>query len=311
MNDGQRKMALTRAFVLAFCLVPFALGSMPCAFGATPLVLSVSFSSATVRQVPVSEGVVDVPGARLAYIDTGGRGVPVVLLHAGTGSARVWEHQLPAFTAAGFRVIAYDRRGFGRTVTTTGGPASTAPDDLEALATHLHLDRFHVVGTAAGGIVATDYALSFAARLRSLVIANSIVGVQDEEYLELGRRLRPKAFGDLPADFRELGPAYRAANPIGTERWVALERQSRAPGPPQPPQPARNQITFKSLETIKTPVLLITGDADLYTPPPALDLIAKRMPGAETLLIRAVGHSAYWEQPDVFNAAVLAFIKKH
>ena len=58
-------------------------------------------------------------------------------------------------------------------------------------------------------------------------------------------------------------------------------------------------------------MLLITGDADLYPPPPALDLIAKRMPGAETLLIRAVGHSAYWEQPDVFNAAVLAFIKKH
>ena len=259
----------------------------------------------------MSEGVVDVPGARLAYIDTGGRGVPVVLLHAGTGSARVWEHQLPAFTSAGVRVIAYDRRGFGRTVTTSGGPTSTAADDLEALAAHLRLDRFHLVGTAAGGIVATDYALSFPSRLRSLVIANSIVGVQDEEYLELGRRLRPKSFGDLPADFRELGPAYRAANPAGTERWLALERMSRAPGPPQPPQPARNQITFTALETIKTPTLLITGDADLYTPPPAMDLVARRIPGAETLLIRAVGHSAYWEQPDIFNEAVLAFIKRH
>ena len=298
-----QRRSRSRAFVLplrlALCLLPFAF---------PPLVIAVA---GRVQATAGNEGVVDVPGARLAYIDTGGRGAPVVLLHAGTGSARVWEHQLPAFTSAGFRVIAYDRRGFGRTVTVAGGPASTAPDDLEALATHLHLDRFHVVGTAAGGIVATDYALSFAARLRSLVIANSIVGVQDEEYLELGRRLRPKAFGDLPADFRELGPAYRAANPTGTERWLALERQSRAPGPPQAPQAARNQITFKSLEAIKTPVLLITGDADFYTPPPALELIAKRMAGAETLLIRAVGHSAYWEQPDVFNAAVLAFIKKH
>ena len=122
---------------------------------------------------------------------------------------------------AGFRVIAYDRRGFGRTVT-TNGPASNAPDDLEALIAHLGLDRVHLVGTAAGGIVATDYALSFPARIRSVVIANSIVGVQDEEYLEMGRRLRPKIFNDLPADFRELGPAYRAANPAGTERWLAL-----------------------------------------------------------------------------------------
>jgi pimeloyl-ACP methyl ester carboxylesterase len=259
----------------------------------------------------MNEGVVDVPGARLAYLDTGGSGIPVILLHAGTGSARVWEHQLPAFTSAGCRVIAYDRRGFGRTVTTSGGPVSTAAGDLEALAAHLRLDRVHLVGTAAGGIVAIDYALSFPARLRSLVIANSIVGVQDEDYLELGRRLRPKPFNDLPADFRELGPAYRAANPAGTERWLALERASRAPGPPQEAQPPKNAITFTALATIKTPTLLITGDADLYAPPPAMDLVAKRISGAETLAIRAAGHSAYWEQPETFNEAVLAFIRKH
>jgi pimeloyl-ACP methyl ester carboxylesterase len=290
-------MVLGRALVVAFCILPCALTRL----------VAVGCEQATA----LTESFVDVPGARLAYIDTAGPGVPIILLHAGTGSARVWEHQLPAFTSAGYRVIAYDRRGFGRTVTTSGGPVSPAPDDLEALAAHLRLDRVHLVGTAAGGIVATDYALSFPSRLRSLVIANSIVGVQDEEYLELGRRLRPKAFGDLPADFRELGPAYRAANPDGTERWLALERSSRAPGPAQEPQPPRNRITFKSLETIRTPTMLITGDADLYAPPPAMDLVAKRMPGAETLVIRAVGHTAYWEQPDLFNDAVLAFIRRH
>jgi pimeloyl-ACP methyl ester carboxylesterase len=257
------------------------------------------------------EGVAEVPGARLFFLDSGGSGPPVVLLHAGTGRARVWEHQLGPFTSAGLRVIAYDRRGFGRTVTEAAGPAGTAADDLEALATQLRLDRFHVIGTAAGGIVATDYALSFPKRLRSLVIANSIVGVQDEEYLELGQRLRPKQFPDLPADFRELGPAYRAANPSGTERWLALEDVSRAQGTPQAPQPAKNRITFKALETIAVPTLLITGDADLYVPPPVLELFAKRMPGAETHVFRGVGHSAYWEQPAAFNDVVLAFIRKH
>ena len=92
---------------------------------------------------------------------------------------------------------------------------------------HLGIDRFHLVGTAAGGFGAVDYALSFPQRLRSLVIANSIGGVQDEDYLELGRRIRPPEFLALPPDFRELGRRNRAGNPDGTRRWLELERASR------------------------------------------------------------------------------------
>jgi pimeloyl-ACP methyl ester carboxylesterase len=253
----------------------------------------------------------DLPGVRLHYLDTGGTGPVVMLLHAATGSSQVWEHQLPAFTAAGYRVIAYDRRGYGQTVVLEGGPVATAADDLEALRQFLKIDRFHLVGTAAGGIVATDYALSFADRLRSLVIANSLVGVQDEEYLALGRRLRPAPFTDMPPDFRELGPAYRAANLKGTERWLELERTSRPPGARPVVQPSKNRVTFKTLEGLRVPALLITGEADLYTPPPALRLFAERIPKSEVLILHEVGHSAFWEQPETFNRAVLDFIRKH
>jgi pimeloyl-ACP methyl ester carboxylesterase len=45
----------------------------------------------------------DLPGVRLFYIDTGGGGVPLVLMHPATSSVRAWEHQLPAFTKAGYR----------------------------------------------------------------------------------------------------------------------------------------------------------------------------------------------------------------
>src|SRR5437773_3911403 len=62
------------------------------------------------------EGYAELPGVRIWYKDTGGTGVPVILMHAATGSSQVWEHQIPAFTAAGYRVIAYDRRGWGRSV---------------------------------------------------------------------------------------------------------------------------------------------------------------------------------------------------
>ena len=206
----------------------------------------------------------------------------------------MWEHQIPAFTAAGYRFLAYDRRAEG-----------SAVDDLEAFAEHLGLDRFHLVGTAAGGIVAVDYALSFPGRLRSLVVANSIVGVQDEDYIEMTRRLRPAPqFNAIPAEVRELGPAYRATNPGGTERWKSLAKHTS-------PQATRNRITFAALEGITTPTLLITGDADLYTPPPVLRLFAARFPNCESLVIAECGHSAFWEQPDQFNRAVLDFLSKH
>lgn len=255
----------------------------------------------------------ELPGARIWYTDTGGRGVPVVFLHAATGSSRVWEYQLPVFTAAGYRVIAYDRRGFGRSVVDPQGvQPGTGADDLHVLMNHLGVDRFHLVGTAAGAFVALDFTLSFPQRLRSLVVANSIGGVQDEEYLALGRRLRPAPqFNALPPEFRELGPSYRAANPVGTERWMELERLSRPEGPLSPAQTMRNRITFSLLEGIQVPTLLLTGDADLYTPPSVLRLFAARIKSAESVIVPEAGHSAYWEQPEIFNRRVLEFVRRH
>jgi pimeloyl-ACP methyl ester carboxylesterase len=257
------------------------------------------------------EAYADLPGLRIWYGDTGGNGVPVVFLHAATGSVRVWEHQIPVVAKAGYRFVAYDRRGFGRTVVDSSSPPGTGADDLLSLMNHLGIDRFHLVGTAAGAFVAIDFALSFPQRLRTLVVANSIGGVQDDDYLAMGRRMRPPEFNALPPEFRELGPSYRASNPSGTERWMELERISRAAGPAPPAQTLRNRITFSALESIKVPTLLLTGDADLYAPPAVLRLFAVRIKGSESIVVPESGHSAYWEQPEVFNRAVLEFLRKH
>jgi len=254
------------------------------------------------------EGHAAFAGRRIWYRDSGGNRVPVVFLHAGTGSSLVWELQVPAFTAAGYRIISYDRLGHGRSVLEPGAQPGTAADDLEGLARHLQLDRFHLVGTAAGGIVALDYALSFAQRLRSLVVANSIGGVEDQDYQGLQRRLRPPQFAALPPQLRELGPSYRAANPRGEARWIELEHLSNATR--LPAQATRNRLSFSLLETIRVPTLLLTGDADLYTPPPVLELFAARIPDSVSLVLLGAGHSAYWEQPALFNQAILDFIAK-
>jgi pimeloyl-ACP methyl ester carboxylesterase len=254
----------------------------------------------------------DVPGVRLWYVDSGGSGTPVFFLHAATGTTRAWEYQVQPFVAAGYRFIAYDRRGHGRSVIDKTAPQpGTAADDLQALVTHLRIDRFHLVGTAAGGFASLDFALAFPQRLRSLVLANTIGGVQDESYLALGRRIRPPEFNALPADVRELGPSYRAANPDGTRRWIELERANRAPGTPPPAQTMRHTLTFALVSTIKTPTLVLTGGADLYAPPPVMQMFADRIKGAELVVVPEAGHSTYWEQPEAFNSAVLAFIRKH
>jgi pimeloyl-ACP methyl ester carboxylesterase len=228
--------------------------------------------------------------------DSGGSGVPVILLHAATGHSAMWQHQLPAFAAAGYRCIAFDR--------TVDGFAS---DQVADVAAKLGLERFHLVGAAAGAIIALDYALSQAGRLRSLVLANTIVGVQDADYLEMSARLRPSPqFEKMPADFRELGPSYRAGNAEGTKRWNELAQSK-----PRIAYTAKNRITWAALETINAPTLLLTGDADLYMPPSVLRLFAKRFPRCESVVLPECGHSAYWEQPERFNRAVLEFLRKN
>ena len=118
------------------------------------------------------------PGVDLYYEDTGGPGISVVFLHALTGTADSWVYQVPAFTAAGYRSITYDRRGWGRSKATNPElHPETASDDLHALLESLALEPVHLVATAAGGLIALDYALAHPERVRSLVAANTIGGV--------------------------------------------------------------------------------------------------------------------------------------
>jgi pimeloyl-ACP methyl ester carboxylesterase len=65
------------------------------------------------------------------------------------------------------------------------------------------------------------------------------------------------------------------------------------------------------LGAIKVPLLFIAGGADLYAPPSLMRLLAARVKHSEFVVVPEAGHSAYWEEPDLFNDAVLTFIKKH
>lgn len=256
------------------------------------------------------EGFAAATGIKLWYSDTGGTGEPLVLCHPASQSSLIWEHQTPAFAAAGYRVIAYSRRGFYRSE--AGAPADRGSEvgDLEAFLDHLGLASAHLLGAAAGGGVAMRFAAKHPRRVRSLVLAGSIVAPAEAEWQQLYDRLEIAAVREaVSTEFIELGPSFRASNPEGTARFAELSRLAKLNGAAR--QPSGFDLTWQAMEATRLPVFLLTGEADLYAPPPLQRLLANHLPDRELATLREVGHAPYWEAPDAFNALVLAFLARH
>ncbi len=258
------------------------------------------------EQVPAKEGIAELPNTHLGYLDTGGSGEPVVLLHPASGSALVWLYQQPVFAKAGHRVIAYSRRNYYNSDSAPEENPGTGTEDLQSLIEFLGLEKFHIVGSAAGGSVAADYALSHPERLLSLTVSSNNLAATKGYIAETAARVKLKEWDDLPRWFRELGPSYRGANPEGVAKWTELNHKS------EPGRGARqklvNVVTPEKLETLKVRTLLMTGAADMFTPPSIMRMIARHIPMNEVLIVPECGHSVYWEQPQFFNRTVLGFI---
>lgn len=254
----------------------------------------------------------DVPGAHLWYLDSGGAGTPVVLLNANTGSSESWLYQFPVLANAGYRVIAFDRRGQGKSTPNpaTGSQPGSVSEDLEALAVHLNLKPFHLVGVAGGGFVALDYASWHPERLRSLVVGASTGKVVDKPVQDAIDRIEVPQIRKQNASYREIGPSYRAINPEGVKQWLEIEHRAMSQ-PGVKAQPMRKPNTFAKLETIKTPTLVIAAGADLLAPPTLMKIWADHLPQYEWAMVPESGHSIAWEKPSQFNALVLDFIAKH
>ncbi len=260
-------------------------------------------------QAQATEAVADLPGAKLWYWDTGGSGRPVILMHAATHSAAGWVYQQPALAKAGYRAIGYSRRGyFGSNPGNPENPG-VAADDLDNLLRFLKLDRVDLVAAAQGGFFAVDFALAYPAKVRSLTVVSSLMGITDADYAAVNNRLRPKFFADLPHEFQELSPSYRAGNPEGLAAWLELEHKA-IPGPRITPT-VKQPLNWARLETIRQPTLLMTGESDLYAPPSLVRMQALHIPHAEVATIAEAGHSPYWEQPTAFNRLLLNFLKRH
>jgi pimeloyl-ACP methyl ester carboxylesterase len=256
------------------------------------------------------EGFVDLPNVKLWVTDSGGAGAPIILLHANTGTSETWQKQTPALVAAGYRVIAIDRPGWGKSLVREGQKPVSVAEDLDDLADHLRLTSFHLLGVAGGGYIALDYAAWRPQRLKSLIVGASGLGlVGDEEADAFRKQAAIPGFGQLPPEVREMSPSYRGLNPEGVARWKEIQAHAMQAGAVVPPQ--RTPNTDAKIAAITAPILVIAGDVDLTTPSAAIRLWAKHLRSYEWVLIPEAGHSVAWEQPEAFNQAVLAFLRKH
>ncbi|MCX6499417.1 MAG: alpha/beta hydrolase [Arthrobacter sp.] len=255
----------------------------------------------------------------------------LVFLHSAVGNQGTFTHQVSWFAEHGFRTLAYDRRGHGRTPPgQQGSSKATATDDLLALLDGKQITApVHVVGAAAGGRLAVDFAFEHPERVTTLTLVCSMAGIAAEIYPEGTSALLPPEFLALTPYLRELGPVYRGDNPQGTEAWRELVERSVPEdivsdpalwvAKPKPTASAGHQNTpgprgVQGLAWLMEPggatphgipIHLITGDADPYTTPSAYTRLSRSLPGSALDVITGSGHSPYWEQPGIFNAKVL------
>jgi len=261
------------------------------------------------ERASATERLIDVPGAWLWTCDTGGAAEAIVLCHPASQSGAVWVHQQSALVKAGFRVISYSRRGFGKSGRCRADNPGTEVDDLTHVLDALDVKRVHLLGAAAGGGVAMRFAVAHADRVCSLILAGTILSPVDADWRAVFARLGIDAIKDkVSTEFLELGPSYRASNPEGTARFAELSQNARWGDDIR--QPSGVTLDWAAMQRTRAPTLLVTGEADLYAPPPLQRLLASHLPVHELATIPEAGHAPYWEAPDAFNALVIGFLRR-
>ena len=260
-------------------------------------------------QAPVTEGFLDVGGAKIWYWDTGGEGEAVVFSHPASSSGLGWDYQQPFLVEEGYRVIGYSRRGHYQSDLGDYHEGGSATNDLLQLVDHLGVDRFHIVAMAAGAHIAPDFASSYPERVLSMAVGVTIGRTGDSAFTATNPTLMPPGFGDLPVWIKELSFFYRGANPEGTQAWI--EKSALARVEERIPVTYINEFSPEFLAAIGHSKLLFTGDSDFYMPPSRLRSYAAYFTDPEVVIFQGAGHAPHWEQPLAFNQTLLNFLRRN
>ena len=249
------------------------------------------------------------------YTEQAGDGPRVVLIHAGIADSRMWNGQFDAL-AAGHTVLRYDLRGFGRTPPAPGPFNHT--DDLRALLDHLGWTRVTLVGCSLGSRTALDFALAHPERVERLVLTSPAVsglrydGPPPRQAAELdaadeaGDRAR---VNELEMQIWVDGPRRRPDEVDPAVRALAADMNAIALANEGIGQEQRPLSAAERLGEVSAPVLVVAGELDAARTLAAAEALLARLPHARRVTLANAAHLPNMEQPEVFNAAVLAFLE--
>jgi len=252
-------------------------------------------------------GFLEVENGRLFY-EIFGDGFPIVLIHDGLAHREVWD-DLVADIGGDYRVIRYDRRGYGRSDMPKAPYSNIA--DLHALVEHAKIERAVFIGSSAGGGLAIDYALAHPDRVEALVLVGPAVNG-----LGLSYHFMRRAYEHFSADKKErvnkwIDDPYAIApgNDEARARLVELLRanpQNLSYEEHQLEQPP-DEPALGRLGEIRVPTLIVTAEHDDPDVHVHVGAIEAGIRGSRRIVLDDAGHLVYLEQPLAFNAAVREF----
>lgn len=241
----------------------------------------------------------------------------LVFLHGVGGGHHSWDHQLPYFAAQGYGAHAWDQPGYGHS-------ASVEPYDLEQIAASLArligaLDDGPVVlvGHSMGGFVAQETYARFPELVKGLALCftSAAFGNRSGEFARnfIASRIRPLDEGKSMAEIAaSIMPTMRGSR--SDAAGLAHAERVMAEVPAETYRKAVALLTTfdrrANLAHIEVPTLLIAGGDDRVAPAPVMQRMAQQIPAATWVLLEGCGHLGQMDQPQAFNAALLAFLRE-
>ncbi len=236
-------------------------------------------------------------GARIWYAEWGGRskGAPVLLLHGGFGNSNYFGGLIPVLIEHGYRVVAMDSRGHGRS-TRTDAPYSyhRMAEDVIGLLDALKMQRVSVVGWSDGGIIGLDLALNHPDRLDRLFAFGANADLS-------GARDDVDKNPVFAAYLQRVQGEYRGLSPT-PDQWDSFSAAMLKMWETQP------SFTAAQLRSIIVPTTIADGEYDEAVRREHTEYMAATIPRARLVILPNVSHFAMLQSTAEFDSAVLAFL---
>jgi non-heme chloroperoxidase len=276
----------------------------------------------------ITVGIENTGDIELHYEDHGS-GQPVLLVHGYPLDGDSWERQTRALLGGGYRVITYDRRGFGRSShPVTGYDYDTFADDLNAVLTHLDLDDVVLVGFSMGTGELARYVsrhgtdrvsrLAFLASLEPFLLQtpDNPTGVPAEVFEGIAAAAQADRYAWFTSFFSDF---YNLGENLGTRISEEAVRGSWNVAVGSAPMAAYAVVPtwitdFRAdVETVRNsgmPVLILHGTADNILPIDSTGRpFAAALPQARYVEVDGAPHGLLWTHADEVNKALLDFLK--